>query len=114
MGFPYLHDGFIGGIMIWFVWSNARTVWIKNKRISKVFGLEETRLEHDFEIIIEQIVSALRSAGYEPYDQLYGYLKTGDETYITRTGDARRLISGVDRASLAAYVETLKPDKRNQ
>lgn len=76
--------------------------------------LEGTAVEHDFEATMEQIVSALRSAGYEPYDQLYGYLKTGDETYITRSGDARRLISGVDRASLAAYVEMLKPDKRNQ
>ena len=40
----------------------------------------------EFENIMEHIVASIRSAGYEPYDQLYGYLKTGDETYITRTG----------------------------
>lgn len=71
-------------------------------------------MEHDFEATMEQIVSALRSAGYEPYDQIYGYLKTGDSSYITRAGDARRLITGVDRSRLLSYVETLKAEKRRK
>lgn len=53
---------------------------------------------------MEHIVASIRSAGYEPYDQLYGYLKTGDETYITRTGDARRLVKELDRERLQQYV----------
>ena len=58
----------------------------------------------EFENIMEHIVASIRSAGYEPYDQLYGYLKTGDETYITRTGDARRLVKELDRKQLRQYV----------
>ena len=58
----------------------------------------------EFENIMERIVASIRSAGYEPYDQLYGYLKTGDETYITRTGDARRLVKELDREQLRQYV----------
>jgi len=61
----------------------------------------------EFENIIEHIVASIRSAGYEPYDQLYGYLKTGDETYITRTGDARRLVKQLDREQLQRYVSGL-------
>lgn len=56
---------------------------------------------------MEHIVASIRSAGYEPYDQLYGYLKTGDETYITRTGDARNLIKTLDRNRLQEFVDTL-------
>ena len=61
-------------------------------------------MEIEFENIMEHIVDSIRSAGYEPYDQLYGYLKTGDETYITRTGDARRLVKELDREHLRRYV----------
>ncbi|MBQ9839457.1 MAG: IreB family regulatory phosphoprotein [Oscillospiraceae bacterium] len=61
----------------------------------------------EFENIMEHIVASIRSAGYEPYDQLYGYLKTGDETYITRTGDARNLIKTLDRNRLQEFVDTL-------
>lgn len=60
----------------------------------------------EFENIMEHIVASIRSAGYEPYDQLYGYLKTGDETYITRTGDARRLVKELDRERLQQYVNS--------
>ena len=33
-------------------------------------------------------VSALQAAGYEPYDQLYGYAMHGNDQYITRFGGA--------------------------
>ena len=56
---------------------------------------------------MEHIVASIRSAGYEPYDQLYGYLKTGDETYIARTGDTRNLIKTLDRNRLQEFVDTL-------
>ena len=61
----------------------------------------------EFENVMEHIVASIRSAGYEPYDQLYGYLKTGDETYITRTGDARRLVKELDRERLQKYVNAM-------
>ena len=64
-------------------------------------------MEIEFKNILEHIVASIRSAGYEPYDQLYGYLKTGDETYITRTGDARNLIKTLDRNRLQEFVDTL-------
>lgn len=39
-------------------------------------------MEIEFENIMDHIVESIRAAGYEPYDQLYGYMKTGDETYV--------------------------------
>lgn len=64
-------------------------------------------MEIEFENIMDHIVESIRAAGYEPYDQLYGYMKTGDETYITRSGDARKLIKTLDCNQLQCYVEQL-------
>lgn len=65
-------------------------------------------MEIDFESTMEHIVDSIRTAGYEPYDQLYGYLKTGDETYITRTGHARSLVKMLDRDQMQCYVDWLR------
>ena len=64
-------------------------------------------METNFENIMAHIVASIREAGYEPYDQLYGYLKTGDDTYITRTGDARNLIKKLERNQVQCFFEEL-------
>ena len=61
-------------------------------------------LENDFTQQIEYIISVLRDAGYEPYDQLYAYASTGNESYITRKGDARKLIVQLDREQIWDYI----------
>lgn len=53
---------------------------------------------------IECIISALRDAGYDPYEQLYVYAITGNETFITRKGDARNMVTNLDREDLIEYV----------
>lgn len=42
--------------------------------------------------ILNEIILSLTLAGYEPYEQLTGYIKTGSELYITRKGNARAKI----------------------
>lgn len=68
-------------------------------------------MERLFEETMERIVAAIRSAGYEPYDQLYGYVKTGDDTYITRSGDARKLIKELDSNQVRRFVEEIRISK---
>ena len=48
---------------------------------------------------IKTVISALQTAGYDPYMQLLGYVKTGEPAYITRQGGARELVEhlGVNR-----------------
>ena len=53
---------------------------------------------------VEYIISTLRDAGYDPYEQLYAYAITGNETYITRQGNARRIISSIEREKLIEYI----------
>ena len=39
--------------------------------------------------LLQEVIPAPRETGYNPYDQLEGYIQTGDASHITRTGDAR-------------------------
>ena len=42
--------------------------------------------------VLDSIAEALSQRGFEPYEQIYGYFKTGDVSYITRQGEARQKI----------------------
>lgn len=56
--------------------------------------------------MIEVIAKSIRDAGYDPYTQMYGFLMTGNECYITRTGKARERIKTVDPAELETYLKS--------
>ena len=47
----------------------------------------------------------MKEAGYDPLAQFTGYLQTGDDTFITRTGDARTIIRSLGREQIAEYVD---------
>lgn len=63
---------------------------------------------HTKKAALNQIADSIRGAGYDPYTQLYGYLSTGNDSYITRQGNARNLIKNVDRTALEAFIQALK------
>ena len=50
--------------------------------------------------IIAKVYQALQERGYDPVNQLAGYILSGDESYITNHNNARNLISKVDRNEL--------------
>lgn len=62
----------------------------------------------EFRVRMDRIVRALKDAGYDPYTQLYGYLETGNNTYITRKGNARDEIGELDRELVREFTMTLK------
>lgn len=57
---------------------------------------------------MERIATAIRDAGYVPYDQLTAFLKTGDDRYITRRDNARALIQEVTQKELQNYLTHLR------
>ena len=61
---------------------------------------------------MESIVSSIEQAGMDPYEQIYGYLTTGKEIYITRNGNARELIQTLDKDDISRYIETMKNTAR--
>ena len=60
--------------------------------------------ERQFEATMELIVAALKERGYDPYAQLYGYIKENEPTYITSHNNARSLIKTLDIGRVRRYV----------
>ena len=56
--------------------------------------------EHDIRKIMTQVYDALRDKGYNPISQIVGYILSEDPTYITSKGNARSLITKIDRDEL--------------
>ena len=59
--------------------------------------------------ILDSIADSLSERGFEPYEQIYGYFKTGDVSYITRQGEARQKIITVSREEIRSYLEKKIP-----
>ncbi|KPU28373.1 hypothetical protein TR13x_01505 [Caloranaerobacter sp. TR13] len=50
--------------------------------------------------IIESVYNALKEKGYNPINQMVGYILSGDPTYITSHKNARTLIRKLERDEL--------------
>ena len=50
--------------------------------------------------ILEQVYLALKEKGYNPVNQIVGYIMSGDPTYITSHNDARNKIRCIERDEL--------------
>ena len=56
------------------------------------------------EDILQQVYIALKNKGYNPVNQIVGYIMSGDPTYITSYNNARSLIMKVERDELVEEV----------
>mgnify|MGYP002896385523 FL=1 len=74
----------------------------------------EFSVQHDKEAELKKtltiIYDALKEKGYNPINQIVGYIMSGDPTYITSHNNARSLIMKVERDELVeellkAYIE---------
>ena len=50
--------------------------------------------------VLETVYEALVEKGYNPINQIVGYIMSGDPTYITSHNNARSLIMRVERDEL--------------
>ena len=56
------------------------------------------------EEILERVYQALAEKGYNPVNQIVGYIMSGDPTYITSYKGARSMIMKVERDELVEEV----------
>lgn len=54
--------------------------------------------------VLEIVYSALKEKGYNPVNQIVGYIMSGDPTYITSYKNARTLIMKVERDELVEEI----------
>ena len=50
--------------------------------------------------LLKEVYKALDEKGYNPINQIVGYILSGDPTYITSHNDARNIIRKVERDEL--------------
>lgn len=62
----------------------------------------------NFEVRMKEIIQSISDAGFDPFSQLYGYLTTGKEEYITRTGNAREIIKTLNWQQVWDYVKEME------
>ena len=64
-------------------------------------------MDANFEEKITGIMNTMEAAGYDSKIQLSEYIRTGDQRYITRKNNARRMITELDWVQLRKYVSKL-------
>ena len=72
-----------------------------------------TKPDQELEVkeILDLVYNAMDEKGYNPVNQIVGYIMSGDPTYITSHNNARSLIMKVERDEILEelmrnYVET--------
>ena len=81
---------------------------INNTQFFNISADPELRVK----MVLDIVYSALDEKGYNPVNQMVGYIMSGDPTYITSHKNARSLIMKVERDELVE--ELLKEYIRNK
>ncbi|AID01585.1 hypothetical protein BE24_05755 [Staphylococcus xylosus] len=60
------------------------------------FNYDEIPKE-DVKTVLQNVYNTLKEKGYNPVNQIVGYLLSGDPSYIPRNNEARNQIRRIDR-----------------
>lgn len=70
---------------------------------TKMFSVIETK-EKFFRQTLRKVYKELEKKGYNPINQLIGYILSGDPTYVTNQNGARALVSRIERDELLKVI----------
>lgn len=77
---------------------------------NNIMETQKFSFENDRSTAIKNALSSVKSAleekGYNPINQIVGYIMSGDPTYITSYKDARNIIKKLDRDELLEEIVT--------
>lgn len=65
--------------------------------MDKTMQFKPEREEETVSEVLSSVYSALKERGYDPINQLVGYIMSGDPTYVTSHNNARYLIRRLER-----------------
>ncbi|NGP43459.1 IreB family regulatory phosphoprotein [Bacillaceae bacterium SIJ1] len=79
------------------------------------FNFQEEPLDAEVREVLLSVYESLQEKGYQPINQIVGYLLSGDPAYIPRHKDARNLIRKLERdefieALVKFYLDQHKDD----
>ena len=76
---------------------------MQDKNNTQFFRVQ-TEQEIEVKEVLQVVHEALEEKGYDPVNQIVGYIMSGDPTYITSYMNARSLIMKVERDELLEEV----------
>jgi uncharacterized protein (UPF0297 family) len=68
-----------------------------------MFNVEKDKVNEARQVILS-VFQALKEKGYNPINQIVGYILSGDPTYITNHKDARSIIRRLERDELLEEI----------
>ena len=83
--------------------------------MKKLENTQYFKIQSDQELkvgdVLQLVYQALTEKGYDPVNQIVGYIMSGDPTYITSHKGARSLIMKVERDELVEELLRVYVDK---
>lgn len=76
---------------------------VMNTKTTTTFKLPK-EMQNPTSAIITLVCESMKEKGYDPMNQLVGYILSGDPTYITSYNGARKLISRFDRDEILEEI----------
>ena len=70
-----------------------------NQEPTRAFSIRDEK-EYQIRQVMTEVYDALSKKGYNPVNQIVGYILSEDPTYITSYNNARSLIRKIDRDEL--------------
>lgn len=74
-----------------------------NNDNTMMFKVDKDR-QNEAKVIISEVFAALNEKGYNPINQIVGYLLSGDPTYITNHNNARSVVRRLERDELLEEI----------
>ncbi len=76
----------------------------ENNEETVLFRVDAEEVDNKARTILLSVYQALKEKGYNPLNQLVGYLLSGDPAYVTSHKNARSLIRQVERDELLEEI----------
>lgn len=81
---------------------DGRVIQLADKN-TVMFNVDKEKVNEARQLLLE-VYKALKEKGYNPINQIVGYILSGDPTYITNYQNARSIIRRLERDELLEEV----------
>ena len=94
-------------LLLDYIWGRGTMKKLENTQYFKIQSDQELKVGD----VLQLVYQAMTEKGYDPVNQIVGYIMSGDPTYITSHKRARSLIMKVERDEILEelmenYIET--------
>ena len=94
-------------LLLDYIWGRGTMKKLENTQYFKIQSDQELKVGE----ILQLVYQAMTEKGYDPVNQIVGYIMSGDPTYITSHKGARSLIMKVERDELVEELLRVYIDK---